>query len=296
MVANLLKLCYNSRVMNPETPFAAPEIRGGRVTSRPLCIDRQSEQPVYLQLAEILRQQILAGDYHPGERLPSEAMLVETYLVSPMTVRRAINLLAAQEVISTAQGRGTFVKEVEMGAAAFYLRDLKGLFDDAAATTVKLLEARFVPADERVTRKLQIHQGERAIFIRRLLLVRGEPAFYHRAYLIYDPTRPVIESELEVTDLKGVFQGAGSPLIKSGELYLESALLNEEEAGILQVQLPASGMMLEHIFYDFDDRPVSWGWFVCSSLRLRLHTRVGIEQPAPGSRGAGGEMRDERPR
>ena len=109
-----------------------------------------------------------------------------------------------------------------------------------------------------------------------------------RGYLIYDPARPVIESELEVTDLKGLFQGSGSALIKSGDLYLESTLLNEEEAGLLKLERPAPGMVLEHIFYDFDDRPVSWGWFVASSQRLRLHTRVGIE--------FANETRDERTR
>ncbi len=260
-----------------------PEARGGRAAQALPAIDRDADQPVYIQLAGILRGQIMAGVYRPGERLPSEAMLVDAYNVSPMTVRRAINLLAAQEVISTAQGRGTFVKEVELSAAAFYLSDLKELFNDVDNTTVRLIEARFVPADERIARKLQIQPGQRAIYIRRLLLVRDEPAFYHRGYLIYDPARPVVEAELQVTDLKGLFHGSGGPLIKCGDLFLEAALLNEEEAALLQIPLPAPGMVLEHIFYDFDDCPVSWGWFVCSSSRLRLHTRVGLEN-ANGTR------------
>lgn len=257
--------------------------KGGRAAQTNLTINRESEQPVYVQLADILRRQILAGIYRPGERLPSENMLVETYQVSPMTARRAINLLAAQGVVSTVQGRGTFVKEVEIRSAAFYLQDLKQLFSENDDTTVKLIEARFQPADERVARKLQIPEGERAIYIRRLLLVAGEPAFYHRGYLINDPKRPVIEAELEVTDLKGIFQGSGSSLIKCGDLYLQATLLDEEEARLLNLDLPAPGMLLEHIFYDFADRPVSWGWFVCSSERLALHTRVGIE-PANGKR------------
>jgi DNA-binding GntR family transcriptional regulator len=254
------------------------ELKGGRAAEPLIYIDRDADQPVYVQLAESLRQQILAGAYRPGERLPSEAMLVETYKVSPMTVRRAINLLASQGAVTTARGSGTFVKEVELAAASFYLQDLKELFSDDAGTTVKLIEARFVPSDERIARKLQIGVGERAIFIRRLLIVRGQPAFYHRGYLINDPLRPVVEAELEVTDLKGIFQGSGSPLIKYGDLYLESALLTPDEARLLELPVPTPGMVLEHIFYDFNDQPVSWGWFVCSSACLRLHTRVGIEQ------------------
>ena len=200
------------------------EPKGGRPAEQVPLINREAGQPVYSQLAELLRQQILSGSYRPGERLPSESQLVEAFQVSPMTVRRAINLLAAQDVISTIQGRGTFVKEVELGSAAFYLSDLKELFNNDESTTVRLIEARFVPADERIARKLRIRVGERAILIRRLLLVNKQPAFYHRGYLINDPLRPVIEAELEVTDLKGIFQGSGSPLIKFGDLYFKISL------------------------------------------------------------------------
>jgi GntR family transcriptional regulator len=262
--------------------------KGGRASERSIYIDRESETPIYAQLAEGLRQQILKGTYRPGEKLPSENMLVEMSRVSPMTVRRAINLLASQGIVTTTRGSGTFVKEVEMGSASFYLQDLKAIFSDDATTRVKLLEARFRRADERVARKLQVREGERVIFIRRLLQVGWEPAFYHRGYLINDPNRPVIEAELEVTDLKGLFQGSGSSLIKHGDLYLESTLLDDEEAQLLKLKKPAVGMLLEHIFYDFHDNPVSWGWFVCASTRLRLHTHVGIEHV--------GGVRDERTR
>jgi GntR family transcriptional regulator len=63
-------------------------------------------------------------------------------------------------------------------------------------------------------------------------------------------------------------------------------MLTEDESRVLHMSAPLPGMLLEHIFYDFDDRPLSWGWFVCRSSRLRLHTQVGIEQV--------NGMRDER--
>ncbi len=251
--------------------------KSGKPATPSFFIDRNINQPVYIQLADDLRQQILAGKYLPGEKLPSENMLVDMYKVSPMTVRRAVNLLASQGIVTTAHRSGTFVKAVELGSASFYLQDLTELFVKDN-TTIKLLEARFLRADERTARKLLIQKGERTIFIRRLLLVDGKPAFYHRGYLINDPKRPVVEAELEVTELKGLFQGSGSSLIKQGDLYLESTLLDAEESNLLHVRAPAAGMVLEHIFYDFDDHPISWGWFVCASMRLRLHTKIGIKQ------------------
>ena len=238
-------------------------------------IDRDSYEPAYAQLANILRRQVAAGVFRPGDQLPSEAMLCRSYQVSPMTVRRTINLLAEEGVVSTAQGRGTFVKALELGRAAFHLQELQDLFNDPAMR-VRLLDVRVVSADERTARKLNLAVGAKTIYIRRLLTVDGEPAFYHREYLVYDPTRPIVEAEMEVTALRGLFDGTGSALLKRGELSVEACLLNEAEANLLQTPPPVAAFYLEHLFYDFDDKPVSWGWFIGRSDYLRFTTRVGL--------------------
>jgi GntR family transcriptional regulator len=252
-------------------------IRGGPAPNLVRLINRKSSEPVYLQLVNSLRQKIKSGEYLPGEKLPSESMLVELYQVSPMTVNKAINTLISQHVVTTARGSGTYVKEVELGTAKFYLKDLKDLFGDETNTIIKVLDTRYYPADERISRKLQVKEGERTIHIERLLFIEDKPVFYHRGYLVNDPHRPIIEAELEVTDLKGLFQGSGSSLVKYGDLALESTILDHKEAGILKLESPTPGMKLEYVFFDFEDKPINWGWFVCESSQLRLHTRVGIK-------------------
>ena len=195
-------------------------------------IDRASYEPAYAQLANILRRKVATGEFRPGDQLPSEAMLCRSYQVSPMTVRRTINLLADQSVVSTARGRGTFVKPLDLGTAAFDLHELQALFNDIAMT-VKLLDARILSADERTARKLNVKIDRNVIYIRRLLSINQEPAFYHREYLVYDPTRPIVEAEMEVTALQGLFDGTGSAILKRGELQIEACLLTEEEARLL---------------------------------------------------------------
>lgn len=239
-------------------------------------IDRSAYEPAYVQLANILRRQIARGQFRPGDQLPSEAQLCRLYGVSPMTVRRSINLLADDDVISTAQGRGTFVKPVDLGTAAFHLYELQELFSNPDATRIKLLDVRILPASSRVARKLDLSLGDKCIYIRRLLLIGDEPAFYHREYLIYDPTRPIVEAEMEVTDLQGLFSEADSQVLKRGSLSIEAALLTAEEAEVLRAERPSAAFVLEHVFYDFDDRPVSWGWFVCRGEWLKFSTTVGI--------------------
>ncbi len=248
-----------------------------RRNSRPNTIDRNSFEPAYSQLANILKAQIVAGAFRPGDQLPSEGQLCRMYGVSPMTVRRAINLLADQDVVATAQGRGTFVKRLRLGTAAFDLVELQNLFSDERSTSVKLLDARIVSAHERAARKLDVSVGDNVIYIRRIIRIDDTPAFYHREYLIYDPRRPIVESEMEITSLSGLFSGSGSAIVKRADLAIHAALMNEEEAELLHIQLPAAAFILEHIFYDFDDRPLSWGWFIAHSERLRFTTTVGIQ-------------------
>ncbi len=246
-----------------------------RVLERTPSIDRTSFEPAYAQLAGILRHSIATGTLRPGDQLPSESQLCDRYGVSPMTVRRAINILIDQGVVKAEQGRGTFVKPVALSAASFQLAELQSLFSDPAHTTVQLLETRIVSADERIARKLAIPVRRRTIYMRRLLCMDGTPTLYHREYLIYDPARPIVESEMEVTALQHLFSGSGETILKRGELSIEATILTAEEACLLQAPQPLAAFCLEHLFYDFDDKPISWGWFIGRADRLRFTTRVG---------------------
>ena len=232
-------------------------------------IDRSSYEPAYAQLVRILLGQIAAGVFRPGDRLPSEAQLCERYGVSPMTVRRVINILADQGVVTAEQGRGTFVKPLELGTATFDLSNLQHLFREGQPT-VKLLEVRITLVTERTADKLAIDVGTRVVFIRRLIFQRETPMLLHREYVIYDPRRPLIEAEMEVTALRGLFDGGGGSDLKWGDLTVEATVLTEEEAALLHSEAGTPAFRLEHIFYDFDDQPVSWGWFICSGDRLRF--------------------------
>jgi DNA-binding GntR family transcriptional regulator len=247
-----------------------------QVLKKTASINRKSYEPAYSQLANILRHSMATGNLRPGDQLPSEAQLCERYDVSPMTVRRAINLLVDQGFVVAEQGRGTFVKPVAMGAATFQLKDLHDLFDDSVHTTVHVLEVRIVAADERVARKLRIDPGDRTIYIRRLLCTDDQPSIYHREYMIYDPLRPIVEAELEVTALQRLFNGTGETILKRGDINLEATILNDEEAKILQAPQPMAAFCFEHLFYDFDDKPISWGWFIGRADCLRFSTQVGL--------------------
>lgn len=65
--------------------------------------------PLHISISEKLRQQIESGDYSPGEKLPSEHQLMDTFQVSRITVRQAIANLVNQGLAESQQGKGVFV-------------------------------------------------------------------------------------------------------------------------------------------------------------------------------------------
>jgi len=67
--------------------------------------------PIYLQVAERIKHSIATGEWTPGEQLPTVRQLAHDLRVNFNTIARAYALLAAAGIISTEQGRGTFVRE-----------------------------------------------------------------------------------------------------------------------------------------------------------------------------------------
>ena len=239
-------------------------------------IDRSSSEPAYTQLVNLLRGQIASGALRPGSRIPSESQLRKKYNLSPMTVRRAINILLDQGVVSTSRGKGTYVKPLDMQAFSFQLEELQQLFRKTDWTTIKLLKVKMVGADEQTASKLSVKPGDDIIFIRRLIFSDDEPVILHNEFLIYDPTRPIVESEMEFTALHGLLVGNGQSDFKKGEFVIHTSMLNDEEAQLLNTRAPALAFQLEHIFFDFKDREVSWGQILCRGDKFSFRTRVGI--------------------
>ena len=241
-------------------------------------LDRQSSDPAYLQLVNILKADIGQGMYLPGDRLPSESKLCKQYEVSPMTVRRSINALLDQGIVSTVQGSGTYVKAPNLGGVTFNLDQFHELFRDKKRTRVKILEVVINRADDATAKRLHIRMGERIILIRRVLVRDGDPTLYHREHLIYNPHLPSVETELEVTSLHGLFVGTGKSELKRGDLTIKAAVLSREEADILNTLPMQPAFHLEHVFYDFKDNPVSWGRFTCRGDRFTFTASVGLSE------------------
>jgi DNA-binding GntR family transcriptional regulator len=118
-----------------------------------MTIDPDSFEPVYRQLARILREQIAAGRWRAGEPLPSEASLSQQFDVGRDAVRDALASLRTDGLVITTRGIGTFVC---------------GPAKDVAVVTVGAgtrVAARVATADERA--RLGIPEGTAVLVVTR---------------------------------------------------------------------------------------------------------------------------------
>ncbi len=255
----------------------APQGKPQKRASEPR-IDRDLFEPPYHQLANILRREIASGRLRPGDRVPSEIQLCERYEVSPMTARRGLRILLDEGLVTAARGRGTFVKPLVLGTATFGLQALEELFN-GERTSVRFLSVRTMAATQRISQRLGVPIDGKVISIRRLLTRDDQPVAYHREYLLFDPARPLVEAEMGITSLQGLFDGRGETVLKRGDLGVQATVLTEEEARLLNAPAVSAAFRIEHTFFDFEERPVSWGWFIVPGQHLRFNATVGV-QPA----------------
>jgi DNA-binding GntR family transcriptional regulator len=138
-----------------------------------------SDLPQYRQIYESLRAQIATESYVPGDLLPSEHKLCAVYGVARQTVRKALELLAADDFILRRQGKGSIVKGPPKEIGILSLRSTTSALDNANLTTHITLKPELREWHEAFTFPVE-PQEEAAgcIYFERLRLLDGEPVFY----------------------------------------------------------------------------------------------------------------------
>lgn len=244
---------------------------------------RDAYEPAYLYIANTVAEQIGSGVYRPGDQLPTEPQLRATFGVSPVTIRRAVNILLDRGLVTTTQGKGTFVRSPDMGEAVFRLQEITDMWtEDDASVDVRLLEARIVPATDQVAELLELEAVAPVVYMRRLITRGGLPLVYQVEHVVYDEHRPLVEGQLQITSLDGLLQSARGEGIPSGQLTIQAVSLDAEAAKYLKVPEGSPAFCLEHLFVSFHGEPVSCGRFLCRADQFRLTTHIGVPRKAAG--------------
>jgi GntR family transcriptional regulator len=238
--------------------------------------DDEGGVPAYLHIAQTLADRLNTGVYPAGGRLPSGSGLRAEFGVSPMTVRRALSLLEQQGLVTGVKGRGIYARSRDLADSSFRLDSRSGEWLNGSAD-IRLLSAAMTKADEKVAAMLRVAPGDKVIHLRRLVLSKGIPAMYHREYIVYDPRRPLVESQLQLTSLHAFLDSGGAHRFPRGELTVTAEKLDAESAQVLGESEGALALRLEHIFQERDGTPVSWGWFLLRAELFRLRAVLGSE-------------------
>ncbi len=103
-----------------------------------IVISQADARPMYLQIMEQIKQRVAVGDWSPGHELPSIRQLAIDLKVSVITVKRAYLELEREGVISTRQGKGSFVAEKAGLGPRLLEQDLERHLDHAARLAAQL--------------------------------------------------------------------------------------------------------------------------------------------------------------
>jgi GntR family transcriptional regulator len=248
-----------------DLPISSPENR-----------ENGSSVPAYLHIAQTLAGRLNSGEYAAGTRLPSGSELCVEFGVSPMTVRRALSLLEQQGLVTGVRGRGIYARSRDLADSMFRLDSLSGEWLDESAE-IRFLSATMSRADDHVAAMLRVEPGKKVIHLRRTVLSNGVPAMYHTEFIMYDPRRPLVESQLQLTSLHAFLDSGGAQKFPRGELTVTAVKLDAESAEVLGEPEGALALCLEHLFQESDGTPVSWGCFLLRAELFRLRARLGPE-------------------
>jgi GntR family transcriptional regulator len=215
--------------------------------------------PLYRQIKALLTASLRTGEWKPGELIPSEKELSVRFGVSQGTVRKAVDELAAENLLVRRQGRGTFVASHQEARAQFrYLRLRPDDPGDAQAMDSRVLECRRMRAPVDIARALELRAGETVLLIRRLLSFGDEPAVLDEIWVPGAAFRGLTFERLSAYrgPLYALFESEfGTRMIRATE-RVRAVAADPAVAAELKVEAGEPLLLVERVTCTYEDRPV----------------------------------------
>jgi len=220
-----------------------------------------SFSPLYQQIKALILQSLQAGEWRPGELIPSEMELAARFKVSQGTVRKAIDELAAENLVMRRQGKGTFV--ATHSAQQVQYRFLKlhpdvGNLEGEGRAQRTILECKRVRAPAEIARLLALRSGDTVVQVRRILAFSGIPTILEDIWLPGHPFKGLTAEQM--ANYQGptyaMFEGDfGVRMVRADE-KLRAVLPDEAQAQLLQVPASTPLLSVERIAYTYNDIPM----------------------------------------
>ena len=158
-----------------------------------------SFSPLYQQIKGLILQSLLAGEWKPGEAIPSEMELAARYRVSQGTVRKAIDEMATDNLVVRRQGRGTFVATHAEQQVQFRFLKLvpdSGTPGSEGPAQRDIIDCHRTRATAEVARALALRTGDAVLQARRVLSYAGVPTIVEDLWLPATPFKGLTAERL----------------------------------------------------------------------------------------------------
>lgn len=217
--------------------------------------------PLYQQIKGLILQSLQAGEWKPGEAIPSEMDLAARFRVSQGTVRKAIDELAAENLVVRRQGKGTFVAtHAEQTVQYRFLKLMPDSGDQGSEGPAQrsVLECKRVRATAEVARALALRSGDPVVQVRRVLAFGGVPTILEDMWLpgtafkgitadqvagYHGPTYAMFELEF------------GVRMVRADE-KIRAVLPDAQQAALLDVAPATPLLSVERVAYTYNDVPM----------------------------------------
>lgn len=203
-------------------------------------------------------QSLQLGEWKPGDLMPSEMELATHYKVSQGTVRKAIDELAADNLVVRKQGKGTYVATHQEAHVQFRFLRLKPDFGPARYPHNRIIEVKRLRASADLARQLELKAGDSVIYIQRVQSFDTVPTAYDEIWLPGTTFKGLTAKRLnECTgSIYSLFETEFSTRMIRAAEKIRAILSKEPEAKLLEISVNQPLLSVERIAFTYGDKPV----------------------------------------
>jgi GntR family transcriptional regulator len=220
--------------------------------------------PKYHQIYLVLREQLHEGRFVQG--LPGELSLMQQFDVARVTIRRALEQLAAEGLITREPGRGTWPAAQSPAQEAAPVRQAKssrltGLLENLVSmglhTSVKVLDFQVILASAEVASALNLDRGAQVQKALRVRSTKAGPLSLITTYIPQTIGAQFGRKDLAKKPILLLLEEAGVKLGRA-EQRISARLADADAARHLDVSVGSALLAVRRLIYDDQDRPVQW--------------------------------------
>ncbi|MBS4536647.1 GntR family transcriptional regulator [Clostridium sp. D2Q-14] len=226
-----------------------------------MIINRDASKPIYLQVADYLRNNIYAEEWGKGEKIPSENQIMLDLDVSRGTVKKAVSLIVEEGLLQQIQGKGTYVTEgnISYPLGKGLLSFAESLESQQLAYETKVITSELRKATKEIASKLGLTLGDEYLYLKRIRYVEGEKVMLIENRLNSKLCPGIEQNDFNHESLFKAIERASGRKIAYSESRYAARVVGEKRAKVLEVPEDSPVLHLEQLVYLENDTPIEFG-------------------------------------